>query len=80
MEPIVTEDQIDMMLRALGSAHAPDRADMGWRNYCVTGEPDCRWEDLVQKGLAVYHQRSVKRNCVYSVSDLGLRLLGVTPK
>ena len=76
---MITEEQLDDMLHALGSSHSIDRGLMGWRNYYSVDEPHEGWEDLVCKGLAKRYDQHEGR-IVYRVSAAGMKILRVTEK
>jgi len=71
---MITDEQLDDMLHALGKSQTPDRAKMGWRNWYDAGGTSESWEDLITKGLATYDRG------FYRVSLEGMRILGVTLK
>lgn len=72
---MITDEQLDNMLHALGKSHTSKRSEMGWRNHFNAAECDKpSWDDLVSKGLADRHGNN------YRVSDFGLKILGVTLK
>ena len=79
-EPLVSDEQLDDMLHALGQSHTPERSKMGWRNYYVDDKPHGGWDDLVRKGLAEVQRDVTCSRCCYRVSAQGLKLLGVTLK
>lgn len=76
---MITDEQVDDMLHALGQSQTPDRKDMGWRNYFHTGDLDDSWEDLMSKGFAE-RTRNLSGAYTYRVSPHGLKVLGVTTK
>ena len=74
---MITDEQLDDMLHALGQSHTPKREHMGWRNHYV-GE-SASWDDLVSKGLAQRHDSQLRGAC-YRVTEKGLKILGVELK
>lgn len=80
---MITDEQLDDMLHALGKSHTPKRSKMGWRNFYTTDKGgSASWDDLVSKGLATRNDANVERSnqVVYRVSNQGLKLLGVRLK
>lgn len=76
MTPVISEDQLRLMLAALRN---PKRDPvLCIKNFYVQDHRHEGWEDLVQKGLAYGGPQPSGRPFVYSVSALGLALLGVT--
>lgn len=80
---MITDEQLDDMLHALGKSHTPKRSKMGWRNYYTSDAKGSEsWDDLVSKGLATRNDANAGRSnqVVYRVSEQGLKLLGVKIK
>jgi hypothetical protein len=80
---IISIEQLDLMLHALGGNQTKDRKAMGWRNYFVaptatatsTTNDWYNWESLVADGWAIKLSTNT-----YAVSEQGLAILGVTLK
>lgn len=74
-EEPVTQQQVEMMLHAIGADHKKERTYLGrkyyhaYRNYYDAGGSDTeQWEDLTRKGYA-------EKRRFYHVTASGLRLL-----
>jgi hypothetical protein len=74
---VITDEQLDDMLHALGGSSTPKRENMGWRNRFIG--PSKSWDDLVAKGFAERRDSEIY-GVSYRVSDQGLKILGVELK